>query len=57
MIEDLAEIVDPFGVFDLGDDLDRGVGLVQDLLDCQDVLPVADKGVGDKVQVVFSGKA
>ena len=53
---DLVKIVDAFLIFDLGDDLDLGAMLHQDLLDLQNALRRANKGCGNVVKFIFDGK-
>ena len=51
--QDFVDIVDPFLILDLGDDLDRAFMFVEDLLDIQYILFVSYKRVGDEIEVVL----
>ena len=49
--QDLVQVLDPFGVLDLGDDLDVAPAVLpQKVLDGKDVLGAADKGRGHKIE-------
>ena len=55
LVQDFVDVVDPFFVFDFGDDLDRTVAFFDQLLDGQHVLFFADERVGDEIYVHVDG--
>lgn len=51
VVDNVVDPVNPFLVFDLGDDFDGASVLVQNVLDGQNILLVPDKGVGDEIDL------